>query len=68
MEQKSLLMSALGVGLGVGLGLGVGRWTAQGAADSSVLTTERLETELMRQVVDGKNSNVTFNEFPYFLR
>lgn len=68
MEQKRLLISALG--LGVGVGIGVGRWTGGGqtGSDSSGLTPDRLEMELMRQVVEGKESNVTFEEFPYYLR
>ncbi|KAJ6798091.1 spastin-like isoform X4 [Iris pallida] len=66
MEQKQLLMSALGMGLGVGVGLGLAsgrRWNAEGSG----LTAERMEAELARQVVDGKDSTVTFDEFPYYL-
>ncbi|XP_031477839.1 uncharacterized protein LOC116248940 [Nymphaea colorata] len=69
MEQKRILMSALGVGIGVGVGLGlasgpkVGKWTSSSSATNS----ERIEQELHRQIVDGKESNVTFDEFPYFL-
>ncbi|CAN6464620.1 unnamed protein product [Victoria cruziana] len=69
MEQKHILMSALGVGIGVGVGLGlasgptVGKWTSSSAATNS----ERIEKELQRQIVDGKESKVTFDEFPYFL-
>ncbi|XP_043716106.1 uncharacterized protein LOC122664377 isoform X2 [Telopea speciosissima] len=72
MEQKHFLMSALGVGVGVGVGLGlasgqtVGRWTGANYS-SNVITGERIEQELLRQVVDGKLSNVTFDEFPYYL-
>ncbi|KAF3789758.1 Spastin [Nymphaea thermarum] len=70
MEQKRILMSALGVGIGVGVGLGlasgpkVGKWTSSSSATNS----ERIEQELHRQIVDGKESNVTFDEFPYFLK
>ncbi|KAL4204096.1 hypothetical protein AMTRI_Chr01g107970 [Amborella trichopoda] len=52
MENKHVLMSALGVGLGVGVGLGL----ASGQTK-----------ELLRQVFDGKDSSVTFNKFPYYL-
>jgi hypothetical protein len=32
------------------------------------VTLERVEQELRRLVVDGKESKVTFDEFPYYLR
>ncbi|XP_031503936.1 uncharacterized protein LOC116266753 isoform X2 [Nymphaea colorata] len=68
MEQKHILMSALSVGLGVGVGLGlasgqvVGKW-----GSPSSINSEQIEKELLRQIVDGKNSKVTFDEFPYYL-
>ncbi|XP_072968810.1 uncharacterized protein [Typha angustifolia] len=65
MEQKHLLMSAFGVGIGVGVGLGVGKWAAPMSATG--VTEENVEAELMRQVVDGRDSKVTFDEFPYYL-
>lgn len=61
-------MSALGVGISVGVGLGVGRWTAQSSPESGGLTAEKLEAELMKQVIDGREDNVCFDEFPYYLR
>ncbi|XP_020240999.1 uncharacterized protein LOC109819630 isoform X2 [Asparagus officinalis] len=67
MEQKSFLMSALGVGLSVGVGLGVGRWTAQSSAEPGGLTAEKLEAELMKQVIDGKEGDASFDRFPYYL-
>ncbi|KAF8380141.1 hypothetical protein HHK36_027624 [Tetracentron sinense] len=73
MEQKHILMSALSVGLGVGVGLGlasgrtVSNWAGPNSS-SNAITVERIEQELLRQVVDGKQSNVTFDEFPYYLR
>lgn len=72
MEQKHILMSALSVGLGVGVGLGlasgqtVSRWTGSNL-DSNAITLERMEKDLLRQIVDGRESNVTFDEFPYYL-
>ncbi|XP_072994780.1 uncharacterized protein [Typha latifolia] len=65
MEQKHLLMSAFGVGIGVGVGLGVGKWAAPMSATG--VTEENVEAELMRQVMDGRDSKVTFDEFPYYL-
>ncbi|XP_074574099.1 uncharacterized protein LOC141830595 isoform X2 [Curcuma longa] len=73
MEQKRLLMSAIGVGLGVGIGLAsgqaVGQWATAPRSSSSPsgLTPEFLEQELRRQVVDWEDSGVTFDEFPYYL-
>ncbi|PKA63375.1 Katanin p60 ATPase-containing subunit A1 [Apostasia shenzhenica] len=72
MEAKHMVMSALGLGLGVGVGLGlaggqtVGRWAA--AAQAAGVTVEKIAEELMRMVVDGRESKVTFDEFPYYLR
>ncbi|KAK1276092.1 Katanin p60 ATPase-containing subunit A1 [Acorus gramineus] len=72
MEQKHLFMSALGVGLGVGVGFGlasgqtVSKWTL-GSASSNATTAEQVEQELLRQVVEGRDSKVTFDEFPYYL-
>ncbi|WCJ26391.1 P-loop containing nucleoside triphosphate hydrolases superfamily protein [Euphorbia peplus] len=71
MEQKQILLSALSVGLGVGVGFGlasgqtVGKWT--GKSSDSALTAENFEQELLRQVVDGRESGVTFDQFPYYL-
>ncbi|CAH9110247.1 unnamed protein product [Cuscuta europaea] len=74
MEQKSLFISALGVGVGVGLGLASGqavsKWSGAGAAASSAaggVTTDQIELELRRLVLDGKDSDVSFDNFPYVL-
>ncbi|CAH9070594.1 unnamed protein product [Cuscuta epithymum] len=74
MEQKSLFISALGVGVGVGLGLASGqavsKWSGAGAAASSAaggVTADQIELELRRLVLDGKDADVTFDNFPYFL-
>ncbi|CAJ1937346.1 unnamed protein product [Sphenostylis stenocarpa] len=72
MEQKSILISALGVGVGVGVGIGlasgpsVGKWGAN-TFPSNAITAEKMEQEMLRQVVDGRESNVTFEKFPYYL-
>ncbi|KAJ6868270.1 hypothetical protein NC651_033358 [Populus alba x Populus x berolinensis] len=72
MEQKHMLLSALSVGVGVGMGLGlasgqkVSGW-AGGCGSIDGVTAEQIEQELMRQVVDGRNSKITFDEFPYYL-
>uniref|UniRef100_M4EBY4 AAA+ ATPase domain-containing protein n=1 Tax=Brassica campestris TaxID=3711 RepID=M4EBY4_BRACM len=71
MEQKSVLFSALGVSVGLGLGLasgqGLGKWANGSVAADDGLTGEKIEQELARQIVDGRESSVTFDEFPYFL-
>ncbi|WOK99333.1 cell division cycle ATPase isoform X2 [Canna indica] len=71
MEQRSLLMSAIGVGLGVGIGMASGqavsKWAAPESSSSSGVTAEVIEQELRRRVVDGREVNVTFDEFPYYL-
>ncbi|XP_044468134.1 calmodulin-interacting protein 111-like isoform X2 [Mangifera indica] len=72
MEPKSMLLSALSIGVGVGVGLGlasgqsVSKWSASGSSMDGV-TGEQIVQELMRLVVDGKQSKITFEEFPYYL-
>ncbi|XP_044505375.1 putative cell division cycle ATPase [Mangifera indica] len=70
MEQKGLLLSALSIGVGVGLGLASGqsasRWGASGSSMAG-FSGEEIFQELMRLVIDGKQSNITFDEFPYYL-
>ncbi|KAJ4832359.1 hypothetical protein Tsubulata_002161 [Turnera subulata] len=72
MEQKNILLSALSVGVGVGVGLGlasgqsVSKW-AGGPVPSNAVTPERMEQEMLRLVIDGKDSAVTFDQFPYYL-
>lgn len=73
MEQKHMLLSALSLGVGVGVGLGlasgqsVSRWRGGNGSPEGV-TAEQIEQELIRQVVDGRDGKVTFDEFPYYLR
>ncbi|XP_030934510.1 ribosome biogenesis ATPase RIX7 isoform X1 [Quercus lobata] len=72
MEQKHILLSALSVGVGLGVGLGlssgqtVSKWVG-GNSSPHEITAEQIEQELMRLVVDGKDSKITFEEFPYYL-
>ncbi|XP_048230423.1 putative cell division cycle ATPase [Ricinus communis] len=72
MEQKHILLSALSVGVGVGVGLGlasgqtVGRWTGKNLSQNA-LTAENMEQEMLRQVMDGRESGITFDQFPYYL-
>ncbi|KAE9459539.1 hypothetical protein C3L33_08514, partial [Rhododendron williamsianum] len=67
-----MLMSALGVGIGVGVGIGlasgqtVSKWTGSTPSTNAV-TPERMEHEMVGLVVDGKDTKVTFDEFPYYL-
>ncbi|KAL2527373.1 P-loop containing nucleoside triphosphate hydrolase superfamily protein [Abeliophyllum distichum] len=71
MEQKHILLSALSVGVGVGVGLGlvsgqtVSKWTGGSVAEG--VTGHQIEQELLRLVLDGKDSKVTFDDFPYYL-
>ncbi|GAU42731.1 hypothetical protein TSUD_287860 [Trifolium subterraneum] len=69
MEQKHVLLSALsvGVGLGVGLGLSSGqtvqKWVG-GNRDFDEVSGEQIVEELKRLLIDGKDSKVTFDDFP----
>lgn len=73
MEQKGLLLSALSVGVGVGVGLGlatgqsVKQWSASNSS-SNLITADKLEQEMLKHIVDGRESKVTFDDFPYYLR
>ncbi|KAK1549223.1 hypothetical protein Q3G72_034680 [Acer saccharum] len=73
MEQKNVLLSALGVGVGLGVWLGLAsgqtmnKWTRNNSASSNGVTAEKMEQELLRQVVEGRESKITFDEFPYYL-
>ncbi|EFH62622.1 AAA-type ATPase family protein [Arabidopsis lyrata subsp. lyrata] len=68
-----MLLSALGVGVGVGVGLGlasgqaVGKWAGGNSSSSNAVTADKMEKEILRQVVDGRESKITFDEFPYYL-
>nr|CAB3464328.1 unnamed protein product [Digitaria exilis] len=72
MEQKNLLVSALGVGVGVGLGIASARWAAPahgeggGAGGGAGAGAAEVEAELRRLVLDGRESEVTFDEFHNF--
>ncbi|KAI7724867.1 hypothetical protein M8C21_028175 [Ambrosia artemisiifolia] len=72
MENKHLFMSALSMGVGVGVGLGMGktvsRWTGGGDDSTGIgLTPQTMEREMLSMIVDGKDSKITFDEFPYYL-
>ncbi|TYG42934.1 hypothetical protein ES288_D12G296400v1 [Gossypium darwinii] len=73
MEQKGILLSALSVGVGIGVGLGlasgqtVSKWAGNNTIADDGITGEQIEQELMRQVIDGKLSKVSFDDFPYYL-
>ncbi|XP_010533620.1 PREDICTED: spastin isoform X3 [Tarenaya hassleriana] len=73
MDSKQMLLSALGVGVGVGVGLGlasgqtVGKWAGSNTPSTNGVTAEKMEKEMLRQVVDGRECEVTFDEFPYYL-
>ncbi|KAI3689815.1 hypothetical protein L2E82_47785 [Cichorium intybus] len=64
-------VSALSVGIGIGVGLGVGRTvsrlTAGNDSSTNALTPQMMEREMLGMIMDGKDSKVTFYEFPYYL-
>lgn len=61
-------MSAIGVGLGVGIGLASGQAVVKWATPPLHSPADAVEAELRRLIVDGKESGVTFSDFPYYLR
>jgi hypothetical protein len=71
MEHGSLFASAIGVGVGVGIGLVSARLTADpisGAGGDGRAAGAEVEAELRRLVIKGRESGVTFDDFPYYLR
>ena len=42
-------------------------WTELNGSQT-VVTKKQIEQDLKRLVLDGRESNITFKEFPYFLR
>ncbi|KAL2348003.1 hypothetical protein Fmac_002003 [Flemingia macrophylla] len=71
MEQKSVLLSALGVGVGVGVGFGLAsgqKWGANDNPSANAVNPENMEHEMLRQIIDGRESKITFDQFPYHLR
>nr|GEU92359.1 hypothetical protein [Tanacetum cinerariifolium] len=70
MEGRAFV-SALSVGIGIGVGLGVGRTVNRlasgGDSAASGLTPQAMEREMLSLIMDGRDSKVTFYEFPYYL-
>ncbi|EPS63205.1 hypothetical protein M569_11581, partial [Genlisea aurea] len=62
MESKHLLVG-VGIGMGVGIGLAFGKRDFAGDR----ISPQRMEQEMLSLVVDGRDSDVTFDRFPYFL-
>ncbi|KAL4362306.1 hypothetical protein GQ457_04G013340 [Hibiscus cannabinus] len=72
MEQRGILLSALSAGVGVGVGLRLASSPSMSKIagktfEDDGITGEQLVQELLRQVIDGKLSKVTFDDFPYYL-
>ncbi|KAH7427530.1 hypothetical protein KP509_10G048300 [Ceratopteris richardii] len=70
MEGKEMLLPAIALGLGLGIGVA----TSQTCAFQNLTTgadscpsVQLLELELRSQVVDGKESAITFEKFPYYI-
>ncbi|KAL8196260.1 hypothetical protein R6Q57_025260 [Mikania cordata] len=70
MEGRAFV-SALSVGIGIGVGLGVGRtvnrFTGGGDSLANGITPQVMEREMLSMIIDGRDSKVTFYEFPYYL-
>uniref|UniRef100_A0A803PQ29 AAA+ ATPase domain-containing protein n=1 Tax=Cannabis sativa TaxID=3483 RepID=A0A803PQ29_CANSA len=72
MEQKHVLLSALSVGVGVGVGLlssgqSVSKWVKGTNGSPDLISADQIEYELMKQVFDGRETDVSFDNFPYYL-
>ncbi|KAK4253992.1 hypothetical protein QN277_009430 [Acacia crassicarpa] len=67
MENKLVFLSALSVGVGIGAGLGLSSGLGGIRESGDKLYDEQIEQELLRLVIDGKECEETFQEFPYYL-
>ncbi|TVU35870.1 hypothetical protein EJB05_17777 [Eragrostis curvula] len=67
--SSSLFASVVGIGVGVGLGLVSARLTGStaGGGDDRGPTAAEVEVELRRLVVDGRDTGVSFDDFPYYI-
>jgi hypothetical protein len=70
-DQIGILLEALSVGIGLCVGLAI--WVVVGFGGDHVSNQVSSEDqtvmeELMKLVIDGKDSEVTFDKFPYYLR
>ncbi|XP_054777821.1 suppressor protein of bem1/bed5 double mutants-like isoform X2 [Prosopis cineraria] len=67
MEHSQVLLSALSIGVGVGARLGLSSRLGWNLNSSEELWNEQVEQELLRNVIDGKECQETFQDFPYYL-
>ncbi|KAK4253994.1 hypothetical protein QN277_009432 [Acacia crassicarpa] len=67
MENKQVFLSALSVGVGIGAGLGLSSGLGGIRESGGKLYDEQIVLELLRLVIDGKECEETFQEFPYYL-
>ncbi|KAL6615605.1 hypothetical protein ACP70R_037875 [Stipagrostis hirtigluma subsp. patula] len=68
MERSgSLFASAVGVGVGVGLGLVSARFAASTSGGGGGATAAEMEAELRQLIVDGRDTGVSFADFPYYI-
>ncbi|XP_062206156.1 peroxisomal ATPase PEX6-like isoform X2 [Phragmites australis] len=69
-SSSSLFASVVGVGVGVGLGLGLVSarlaLSTPGGGSGGGASAKEVEAELRRLVVDGRETGVTFSNFPYY--
>jgi hypothetical protein len=70
-DQIGILLEALSVGIGLCVGLAI--WVVVGFGGDHVSNQvsskdQTVMEELMKLVIDGKDSEITFDKFPYYLR
>ncbi|KAF8657509.1 hypothetical protein HU200_060071 [Digitaria exilis] len=68
-HSSSIIASAVGIGVGVGIGLASARFSAAGRSRGPTVgpTPAEVEAELWRLVVEGRDTGVTFDDFPYYI-
>jgi hypothetical protein len=71
--QIGVLLETLTLSVGIGLCVGLAIWVFVGFVGDHVSNKVSSEDqtvmeELMKLVIDGKDSEITFDKFPYYLR
>jgi len=66
--EKNVLLSVFSVVIGLIVGLGIWFGFGGDSDDSNHISENQIVKGLKKLVIDGKDSKVTFDDFPYYLR
>lgn len=66
--EKDVLLSVFSVVIGLIVGLGIWFGFGGDSDESNHISENQIVKGLKKLVIDGKDSKVTFDDFPYYLR